>query len=82
MLPGKEGGGLREDSLESWHMITHDPVSLPLYPSSCLSVAPAVRALNCLWSVSAVLVEEVAKTLAEPCCIAVLHEQRRRRPCA
>jgi hypothetical protein len=25
-LPGQEGGGLREDSIESWHMITHDPV--------------------------------------------------------
>jgi drug/metabolite transporter (DMT)-like permease len=24
-LPGQEGGGLREDSIESWHMITHDP---------------------------------------------------------
>jgi hypothetical protein len=25
-LPGQEGAGLREDSIESWHMITHDQV--------------------------------------------------------
>ena len=41
-LPGQEGGGLREDSLESWHMITHDQVR-----RRRLAEPPAAVALLC-----------------------------------
>lgn len=42
-LPGKEGAGLREDSLESWHMITYDQVP----PASKVYSHDAYASLHC-----------------------------------
>jgi len=42
-LPGKEGTGLREDSIESWQMIRASPVRSPLW---LLCRMPSCRLLN------------------------------------
>lgn len=49
-LPGKEGAGIREDSIESWHMITHDQVQLLFFVfrrASVHSGSAAARKDNC-----------------------------------